>query len=275
MQTRPFGPTGRDLPLIGQGTWKLRDFDGAVAALRLGLDLGLSHIDTAEVYKGAELAIREAIADRRDEVFLVSKVMPRNATRRGTRLACEASLARLNTDYLDAYLLHWPGPVPLAETMAAMARLVDDGLIRAVGVSNFDVSLLEKAQDALGGVPLACNQVLYHPEARDIEVDLIPYCRQRGIAVVGYSPFGSGMFPGGAEGYAVFNEIGERHGLTAHQAVLNFLARDGVFQIPKAERTGHVRENAAALEAPLDAAALSTINDAFPVPRSPRGIPTL
>ncbi len=275
MQTRAFGPTGKEVPLLGQGTWKLRDPQGAVDALRLGLDLGLTHIDTAELYKGAETAIRDAIAGRRDEVFLVSKVMPRNATRRGTRQACVSSLERLGTDHLDVYLLHWPGTVPLGETMSAMARLVDDGLVRAVGVSNFSVELLDKAQDALGGVPLACNQVLYHPEARDIEVDLIPYCRQHNIAVVGYSPFGSGMFPGGAEGFAVFNEVGGRHGLTAHQAVLNYLARDGVFQIPKAESRGHVRDNAAALNAELGAEDIAAIDLAFPLPRAPRGVPTL
>ncbi len=273
MQT--FGPTGREVPLIGQGTWKLRDPAAASGAIELGLNLGLTHIDTAELYKGAESAIRSAIADRRDEVFLVSKVMPRNATRRGTRQACEASLERLGTDHLDVYLLHWPGPVPLTETMSAMTRLVDDGLVRAVGVSNFSVELMEKAQDALGGVPLACNQVLYHPEARDIEVDLIPYCRKNDIAVVGYSPFGSGMFPGGAEGYAVFNEIGDRHGLTGHQVVLNFLARDGVFQIPKAESRAHVRDNASALDATLSEEDIAALDTAFPLPKAPRGVPTL
>jgi diketogulonate reductase-like aldo/keto reductase len=198
---RPFGFTGVEVPVIGQGTWMIegaRDSELlAIEALGTGLDLGLTHVDTAEMYgsgRAEELAAK-AIAGRRGEVFLVSKVLPSNASFDGTLRACERSLKRLGTDYLDLYLLHWESRYPIAETMRAMEKLIDDGRIRFAGVSNFDVDQVKAAEAALRHHRLAANQVLYHLGERGIERKLIPYCQQREIAVVGYSPFGHGAFP--------------------------------------------------------------------------------
>lgn len=272
--TRPFGPTGARVPVIGQGTWNIegsREQERrAVEALRLGLDLGLTHIDTAEMYGDgrAEALVAEAIAGRRDEVFLVSKVLPGNASYDGTLRACERSLARLRTDHLDLYLLHWRGRYPLRDTMRALERLVADGRVRAIGVSNFDVGDLEEAQAALVTTPLACNQVLYHLGDRGIERRLIPYCAARGIAVVGYSPFGQGAFPGPrSSGGKVLGAIGRRRGGTARQVALAFLARHpAMFLIPKASTLAHVEENAAAARLALGAEDLAEIDGAFPAP---------
>src|SRR4051794_9544186 len=192
MKFRQFGNSERDVPIIGQGTWYIEraDRENAVAALRRGIDLGMTHVDTAEMYGDAELVVAEAIAGRRDDVFLVSKVLPGNASRRGTVAACERSLKRLNTDRLDCYLLHWRGSFPLTETVAAFEELVGAGKIRAWGVSNFDVDDLDELLEIAGAGKIACNQVLYHLQERAVEHAVIPWCEAHGTAVVAYSPFG-------------------------------------------------------------------------------------
>ena len=202
MLKRKFGWTDVKVPVIGQGTWMIEgDLNTerlAVEALRLGLDLGLTHIDTAEMYGNGhvEELVAEAIAGRRDEVFLVSKVLPSNASYEGTLRACKRSLKRLKTDWLDLYLLHWPSNnIPIGETMRAMEKLVAEGLVRFIGVSNFDLEELKEAEDSLRNERMACDQVLYHLGYRGIERRLLPYCIKHGIAVVGYSPFGHGNFP--------------------------------------------------------------------------------
>src|SRR5271157_4409758 len=190
MERRRFGPTGSEIPVIGQGTWQIDESDRAsvVAALRRGLDLGMNHIDTAEMYGDSEVIVGEAIDGRRDEVFLVSKVLPQNSSRTGTIAACERSLARLKTDHLDCYLLHWRGRHPLRETIAAFDQLMESEKILSWGVSNFDVGDLREVRAIAGSGHPACNQVLYHLEERAIEHAVIPWCRQNGTAVVGYSP---------------------------------------------------------------------------------------
>jgi diketogulonate reductase-like aldo/keto reductase len=274
MVRKPFGWTGLEVPVIGQGTWMIegdRDAERrAVAALRLGLDLGMTHIDTAEMYGNgrAEELVGEAIAGRRQEVFLVSKVLPSNSSFDGTLRACERSLRRLQTDYLDLYLLHWPGRYPIADTMRAMETLVASGKIRFLGVSNFDVEEVQAAEQALHKGRLAANQVLYHMGNRGIERRLIPYCAERGIAVVGYSPFGHTGFPApGSRGGNVLVEAATRVGRTPRQLVLNFLTRSAsVFTIPKAANPDHVRENSEGCgwELLVDEARL--IDRAFPAP---------
>src|SRR5262252_5225928 len=199
MQQRRFGPTSVKVPVIGQGTWMLERTERkrAVSALRRGLDEGMSHIDTAEMYGSGDVEeiVGEAIARRRSRVFLASKVLPGNASRRGTLEACERSLRRLKTDWLDLYLLHWPGSFPLEDTLEAFEELRSRDLIGAFGVSNFDVADLERAVAIAGEGQIACNQVLYHLGERAIEHDVIPWCKEHRIAVVAYSPFGSGQFP--------------------------------------------------------------------------------
>lgn len=272
MEFRPFGWTGVQLPVIGQGTWHIGETSGTrtrdVAALRLGIELGMRHIDTAEMYRGAEEIVGEAIRGvQRANLFIVSKVLPGNADYAGTIRAAERSLRKLRTEYLDLYLLHWPAAVPIAETMHAMEDLVRAGKIRFIGVSNFEVAEMRAAMAALERERLACNQVLYRLPLRGIEWDLLPFCAREGIAVVGYTPFGYG--PAGKRGdLAVLHEIGARHGKTAHQVVLRFLTRaPGVFAIPKASRPEHVRENAAAVDFKLTADDIAAIDRAFPPPR--------
>jgi diketogulonate reductase-like aldo/keto reductase len=280
MEARPFGTTRREVAVIGQGTWYLDRGDRAtgIAALRRGLDLGMTHIDTAELYGDAEAMVGEAIAGRRDEVFLVSKVVPDNASRHGTVAACERSLARLRTDRLDAYLLHWPGPHPLEDTIAAFQQLRRDGKILAWGVSNFDVADLEAAWKLAGpGAAPACNQVLYHLEERAIEHAVLPWCERHGLAVVGYSPFGHGRFPGPrTRGGRVLAEIARAHGASARQVALRFLVRrPALFAIPKAGRPEHAAENAGAGRLRLTDAELARIDQAFPLGPPPRDLPTL
>src|SRR3954463_3556424 len=197
MQQRPFGAGGASVAVIGQGTWNIDvgDRAAAIAALRGGLDDGMTHIDTAEMYGEAEPLVAAAIGGRRDEVFLVSKVLPSNASRRGTIVACERSLKRLRTDRLDCYLLHWSGSYPLADTVAAFEDLVASGKIRAWGVSNFDVDDLDELLAVAGEGKIACNQVLYHLKERAIEHAVVPWCERHGVAVVAYSPFGHDDFP--------------------------------------------------------------------------------
>jgi diketogulonate reductase-like aldo/keto reductase len=280
MQTRKFGWTGVEVPVIGQGTWKMEADPPheALAALQAGLDAGMTHLDTAELYGGGrvESMIARAIAGRRDEVFLVSKVMPNHATRAGTVQACEASLQRLGTDHLDCYLLHWPGPHPLEETIAGFEQLVREGKIRSWGLSNFDEDDLEEALAIAGPRRIACNQVLYHLRARDIEDRVLPWCREHEVAVVGYSPYGSGDFPSpSSRGGKVLSEIARAHGVTSHQVALAFLTRDpDVLGIPKSAKVARVRENAAAAGIRFGREEIARIDQAFPLRRG-RSLPTL
>jgi diketogulonate reductase-like aldo/keto reductase len=273
---RVFGATGRQVPVIGQGTWQLEK-RAACEALRRGLDLGMTHLDTAEMYGAAEDIVGEAIAGRRDEVFLVSKVLPSNASRHGTVSACERSLARLGTDRLDCYLLHWRGRFPLAETIAAFEQLRGQGKILAWGVSNFDVTDLAEALAIAGPGRIACNQVLYHLKERAIEHDVLPWCEAHGVALVGYSPFAHGEFPGPrSAGGRALAEIAREHGATPRQVALRFLVRrPALFTIPKASRPEHAAENAGAGSLALSAADLARLDAAFPLGRRPRELPTL
>jgi diketogulonate reductase-like aldo/keto reductase len=279
MKHKKFGATGRDVSVVGQGTWYLDrgDRKQAVAALRRGIDLGMTHIDTAEMYGDAELVIAEAIAGRRDETYLVSKVLPSNASRRGTITACERSLSRLKTDRLDCYLLHWRGSYPLAETVDAFEQLVGAGKIRSWGVSNFDVDDLDELLDVAGRGKIACNQVLYHLHERAIEHAVIPWCAKHGVAVVAYSPFGHNDFPKtGSKGGEMLQTIAKRHGATVRQAALAFLAREtNVFTIPKASSAEHAAENAAAGDLALSADDIAALDKAFPRGPKPRSMPML
>jgi diketogulonate reductase-like aldo/keto reductase len=279
MERRRFGRTGRDVAVVGQGTWAIDEDDRrtAVRALRRGLDLGMTHIDTAEMYGDAEKVIAQAIAGRRDEVFLVSKVLPEHATRTGTVRACERSLTRLRTDRLDSYLLHWAGEHPLEETIAAFEDLRQAGKILSWGVSNFDVHELDAARAIAGDGQIACNQVLYHLEQRGIEHAVIPWCVKHGVAVVGYTPFGPRRFPGPrSKGGRVLREIAAAHGATPRQVALRFLARRGpLFTIPKAGSPEHVAENAGAGSLRLSGAEIVRLERAFPRGRRPRELPTL
>jgi diketogulonate reductase-like aldo/keto reductase len=277
MQFRQFGPTGRDVPIIGQGTWEIDESkrDLAVAALRRGLDEGMTHIDTAEMYGDAELLIGEAISGRRDEVFLVSKVLPQNASTDGVIEACERSLSRLRTDRLDCYLLHWRGRIPLRDTFAGFEQLVRSGKILAWGVSNFDVSDLDEALHVAGPGRIACNQVLYHLQERAIEHEVIPWCKRHGAAVVAYSPFGHGSFPDEhSPGGKVLAEIAATHDATPRQVALAFLAR-AAFAIPKASTPEHAAENAGAGDLKLSERELAEIDAAFPRGPKPKVLPTI
>lgn len=279
MEQRPFGAATRSVPVIGQGTWYIDDAHRptAVASLRRGLDLGMTHIDTAEMYGDAEVVVGEAISGRRDEVFLVSKVLPGNASFNGTMAACERSLARLRTDRLDCYLLHWPGSHPLEDTFAAFEQLRDGGKILSWGVSNFDVADLEAAWKAGGEGRIACNQVLYHLEERAIEHAVLPWCEAHGVAVVAYSPFGHGSFLGpDTPGGRVLEEIAASHGATARQVALRFLVRrSSSFAIPKASSPEHAAENAGAGGLRLTEAELAEVDAAFPLGPLPRRLPML
>src|ERR1700689_3293390 len=275
MRHQPFGSRGHEVSVIGQGTWYIDrgDRKSAVAALRRGIDLGMTHIDTAEMYGDAEPVVAEAIAGRRDEIFLVSKVLPGNASRRGTIAACERSLARLKTDRLDCYLLHWRGAYPLAETVAAFEQLVSAGKIRSWGVSNFDADDLDEILEVAGEGKIACNQVLYHLQQRAIEHAVIPWCAKHGVAVVAYSPFGHNDFPKPASASgAVLQTIVKRRGASARQVALAYLAREpNVFVIPKASSAEHAADGALVLRGEDIAAP----EKAFPRGPNPRGLPML
>ena len=279
MKSRQFGSSKRDVSVIGQGTWYLDrgDRKTSVAALRRGLDLGMTHIDTAEMYGDAELVIAEAIADKRDEVFLVSKVVPSNASRRGAITACERSLKRLKTDRLDCYLLHWRGSYSLSETVAAFEELERAGKIRCWGVSNFDVDDLDELLGVAGEGRIACNQVLYNLQERAIEHAVIPWCERHGVAVVAYSPFGHNEFPSPRnKGGEVLQRIADAHGATPRQIALAFLTREtAVFTIPKASTSAHVAENAGAGELILSQEDIATLEAAFPRGPKPRSLPML
>src|ERR1700744_4122057 len=265
LKQKQFGKNGPDVSAIGQGTWYLDrgDRKTAIAALQRGIELGMTHIDTAEMYGDAELVIADAIQGKREKVFLVSKVLPRNASRRGTITACERSLKRLKTDHLDCYLLHWRGSYDLADTVAAFEELVTGGKIKSWGVSNFDVDDLDELKEVSGKI--ACNQVLYHLQERAIEHAVIPWCQKNGVAVVAYSPFGHNDFPNArSEPGKVLQRIADGHGATARQVALAFLTRDeSLFAIPKASSAEHAAETAAAGELPLSAADLAALDKAF------------
>jgi len=279
LRKHKFGSNGAGVPVIGQGTWYLDrgDRKSAVAALRRGIDLGMTHIDTAEMYGDAELVIAEAIAGKRDELFLVSKVLPSNASRRGTITACERSLARLKTDRLDCYLLHWRGSYPLSETVAAFEDLVRAGKILSWGVSNFDADDLDDILKVAGQGQIACNQVLYHLKERAIEHAVIPWCKRHGVAVVAYSPFGHDDFPDArSRPGQVLDAIAEAHGATPRQVALSFLTRDpSVVAIPKASTPEHAAENAAAGDLELHDDEIAALDKAFPRGPKPRSLPML
>jgi diketogulonate reductase-like aldo/keto reductase len=279
MKRRQFGSTGHDVSVIGQGTWYIDQGNrkAAVAALRRGLDLGMTHIDTAEMYGDAELVIAEAIAGRRDEAYLVSKVLPSNASRRGTITACERSLARLKTDRLDCYLLHWRGSYPLSETVEALEHLVSAGKIRSWGVSNFDADDLDDLLEVTDKGKIACNQVLYHLQERAIEHAVIPWCAKHGVAVVAYSPFGHNDFPSNnSKGGVVLQTIAKQYGVSPRQVALAFLTRaPQVFAIPKAANAEHAAENAASGDLVLNEEDIAVLDQAFPRGPKPRSLPMI
>jgi len=279
MNRHPFGKTGANVSVIGQGTWYLDHGDRkrAIAALQRGLDLGMTHIDTAEMYGDAELVIADAIAGRRDEAFLVSKVLPSNASRRGTITACERSLKRLKTDRLDCYLLHWRGAYSLEDTVAAFEELVTSGKIKSWGVSNFDADDLDEILAVSGEGKIACNQVLYHLRERAIEHAVIPWCERHGVSVVAYSPFGHDDFPDErSKGGSVLARIAQARRATPRQVALSFLTRaTTVFAIPKASSAEHAGENAAAGDLALTKEEISALDAAFPRGPKPRSLPML
>lgn len=265
-------PSGEEVPALGLGTWRIGDNRSQraeeIATLRLGLDLGLTLIDTAEMYGSgrSEELIGEAIAGRRDEVFLVSKVLPSNATRRSTIAACEQSLRYLKTDRIDLYLLHWPGSVPLQETLQGFEALMAAGKIRYWGVSNFDLADMEEVVSLPGGAAVATNQVLYNLSRRGIEWDLLPWLRERSIPVMAYSPIEQARLLRNAR----LNDFARRHGMTAAQVALAWLLRtDDVIVIPKTSHRERLRENVAALEHPLSAEQLAELDRLFPPPKGP------
>jgi diketogulonate reductase-like aldo/keto reductase len=262
-------PSGDRIPALGMGTWRMGEDpllrDSEIAALRLGVDLGLTLVDTAEMYGDGltEELVGEALAGRRDEVFLVSKVMPHHATRRGTVAACAESLDRLRTDHLDLYLLHWRGRVPLTETLAGFADLVASGRIRRWGVSNFDVGDMAELVGLPGGGGVQVNQVLYNLMRRGIEYDLLPWCVRAGIPIMAYSPVEQGMLLD----HPVVRGVAERHGVSAAQVALAWVLRlDAVNAIPKAGTPKHVYEDRAALDLALTPADLRELDLAFPPP---------
>lgn len=264
-------PCGEAVPVLGQGTWRMGEnrarFADEVAALRLGLDLGATLIDTAEMYGdgGSERVVGEAVAGRRDGAFIVSKVLPYNASRAGTVAACERSLKNLGTDRIDLYLLHWIGSVPPAETVEAFEALKKAGKIRHWGVSNFDTDDMEELTALPQGGFCQTDQVLYNLTRRGPEFDLLPWCGRRGMPIMAYSPVEQGML---AENAALAAVAG-RHDATAAQVALAWTMRqDGVIAIPKASRPDHVRQNAAALDIALTAEDLSQLDRAFAPPRA-------
>lgn len=282
MEHRQFGCTKRQVPVIGQGTWYNEKDSRArvVATLRHGIDLGLTHIDTAEMYLSgtAEEWVGEAILPYRDNVFLVSKVLPQNASRRGTIAACEASLARLQTDRLDCYLLHWRANYhPLDDTIEAFEQLRSEGKILAWGVSNFDVRDLKEARRYSGDGGPVCDQVLYHIEERAPEHGVIPWCEKNGAAFVAYSPFGHGSFPDPhTPGGRLLKQIAIENNATPRQVALRFLLRWPLsFAIPKSSDIDHVKENAAAGDLQLTDMQIARIDKAFPLGPPPSELPSL
>lgn len=271
-------PSGESVPVLGQGTWFMGDHRNRraeeIATLRAGLDLGMTLVDTAEMYGdgASEELVGEAINGRRDEVFLVSKVLPSNASRNGTIAACERSLRRLGTDRLDLYLLHWRGRTPFVETIEAFEKLQRDGKIRRWGVSNMDVHDMKELLRAPGGDAVATNQVLYNLTRRGIEFDLLSQAQQRGLPLMAYSPIEQGRL----SHYPEVQDIAERHGVTPAQVALAWVLRQqGVIAIPKASRVEHVQQNRAALDLQLTEQDLAELDEAFPPPSSPEPLEML
>jgi len=263
-------PDGESVPAYGQGTWHMGENRGRraeeVAALKLGIELGITLIDTAEMYGNgvAEEIVAEAIKGRRDKLFIVSKVLPYNSSQKGTIEACERSLKRLKTDRIDLYLLHWRGSHPFAETLAGFERLQRDGKIRHHGVSNFDRGDMEEWTRLDGGKAVASNQILYNLTRRGPEFDLIPWCRQKTISIMAYSPIEQGRMLG----HKSLAEVAARHDATPAQVALAWLLRqDGMIVIPKASRKEHVRENFGALDLKLTDQDLADLDRAFPPPK--------
>ena len=265
-------PSAKRLPALGQGTWQMEERGAAraeaIEALRLGIDLGMTVIDTAEMYgEGAvEDLVGEAIQGRRDQIFLVSKCYPQNASRKRMAEACASSLKRLRTDRIDLYLLHWPGSVPLDETLDAFMRLKDEGRILDYGISNFDARGAQRVWSRQGGGGMVTNQVLYNLSERGIEWDLLPWCRERSLPLMAYTPLGQGALlsdPGLAR-------VARRHDASPAQVALAWLlAQDGVLAIPKAGRVRHVRENRKAADLVLTTQDLADLDAAFPPPSGP------
>jgi len=271
-------PSGERVPALGQGTWNLGDDRATraeeIATLRLGLDLGLTLIDTAEMYGDgrSEQLIAEAIGNRRDEAFLVSKVYPHNASRKGAAAACERSLRRLNTDRLDLYLLHWRGDVPLAETMTAFQALQQAGKIRHYGISNLDLNDMQELWSAAGGQAVATNQLLYNLSRRGIEYDLLPWQRERRIPVMAYSPIEQARLLRDAK----LITFARQHNMTPAQAALAWLlAQDDMIVIPKTGRRERLKENAAALDRPLTPEQRADLDRLFPPPTGPSALAVL
>jgi diketogulonate reductase-like aldo/keto reductase len=268
MKTLEIGGCSR--PRLGQGTWNIGDSQATraeeIASLRRGVELGMTLIDTAEMYGSgrSESLVGEAIAPLRERVQLVSKVLPSNASKEGTVRACEATLKRLRVETIDLYLMHWRGRYPLRETVEAFRHLLDHGKIRAWGVSNFDVDDMEELFSVPGGSACAANQVLYNPEHRGIEFDLLPWCRQHNVAVMAYSPLGQA---GSLLKSAALKSLAQKHAVSTAQAALAWCLRQPVLAIPKAGSTRHVEENAAAEALELDPEDLAAMDKAFPAPR--------
>jgi diketogulonate reductase-like aldo/keto reductase len=264
MKRKQFGAGGPLVAVIGQGTWPVPD----EAALRRGIALGMTHIDTAEMYGDgeSEIVVGKAIRDlARETLFIVTKVLPHNASAKGVARACERSLRRLKTDYVDCYLIHWRGELPIEETMGAMEALVHAGKARSIGVSNFDTWDLREASAVLKTTRIACDQVLYNLDERTIEDYELPWAREYGCAIVAYSPLGQPVINPTIKKYHVLAEIGRRHNATAHAVALAFLTRDPlVFAIPKASSIDHVVANARAGDLELSEQEIETIDAAFP-----------
>jgi diketogulonate reductase-like aldo/keto reductase len=271
-------PSGEKVPQFGQGTWHMGESsrlrNEEVAALKLGLDLGMTLIDTAEMYGtgGAEEVVAEAVAGRREECFIVSKVLPENSSQAGTIAACERSLKRLKTDRIDLYLLHWRGAPPLAETLAAFQTLQKKGSIRYWGVSNFDVDDMEELFALNGGSACGSNQVLYNLRRRGIEAGLLPWCRERSLPIQAYSPIEQGRLLRDR----TLTGVAIRHRATPAQIALAWVLRQSdMMVIPKATALEHVRENRAALDIALTEQDLAELDRAFPPPKGPRALELL
>ena len=260
-------PGGVSVPALGQGTWRMGQNplrrDAEVDAIRLGLDLGMTLIDTAEMYHDAEIVVGKALRDRRDDAYVVSKVLPSNASSRGTVKACEKSLKRMGIECMDLYLLHWPGSYPVQETLEAFVRLREQGKIAAFGVSNFDVAEMEEAWACPGGTDIATNQVLYNLECREVEWELRAWCRQRRVPLMAYSPFNKGTLD-----TAPLQAVAQRHNAGAYQVALAWLLhQEHVIVIPKSASPGHIRENHAAGEISLTGEDLEEIDRVCPPPK--------
>ena len=266
MNNPVFFPSGASVPALGQGTWgmgknRLKQ-NSEADAIRLGLDLGMTLIDTAEMYHDAEIVVGKAVKGRREEAYIVSKVLPGNASLRGTIKACEKSLKRMGIECMDLYLLHWPGNYPVQETLEVFLRLREQGKIAAFGVSNFDVSGMEEAWGCSGGADIVTNQVLYNLQHREVEWGLYSWCRQRKVPLMAYSPFNEGRLD-----TAPLQALAQRHNATPYQVALAWLLhREDVIVIPKSARPEHIRENHGAGEISLSREDLEEIDQAFPPP---------